>query len=42
MSRAYADIAFTPAVRALQTQMGSRHAYEALDRSTDRRDTLTP
>ena len=41
MSRAYADIAFTPAVRALQTQMGSRHAYEALDRSTDRRDTLT-
>jgi predicted pyridoxine 5'-phosphate oxidase superfamily flavin-nucleotide-binding protein len=41
MSRAYADIAFTAAVRACQTQMGSRHAYEALDRSPDRRDTLT-
>jgi predicted pyridoxine 5'-phosphate oxidase superfamily flavin-nucleotide-binding protein len=41
MSRAYADIAFTAAVRACQTKMGSRHAYEALDRSPDRRDTLT-
>ncbi len=41
MSRAYADIAFTAAVRACQTKMGSRHAYEALDRSTDRRDALT-
>jgi predicted pyridoxine 5'-phosphate oxidase superfamily flavin-nucleotide-binding protein len=41
MSRAYADIAFTTAVRACQTEMGSRHAYEALDRSPDRRDTLS-
>ena len=42
MSRAYTDIAFTPAVRALQTRMGSRAAYERLDRATDRRDRLTP
>jgi predicted pyridoxine 5'-phosphate oxidase superfamily flavin-nucleotide-binding protein len=41
MSRAYTDIAFTAAVRACQTKMGSRHAYEALDRSPDRRDALT-
>lgn len=41
MSRAYADIAFTAMVRHIQTQMGSRHAYEALDRSPDRRDELT-
>jgi uncharacterized protein len=40
MSRAYADIAFTAAVRDMQTRLGSRHAYEALDRCPDRRDTL--
>lgn len=41
MSRAYSDIAFTPAVRALQTRMGSRSAYAALDRTEDRRHQLT-
>ncbi|MEO8153383.1 MAG: 2Fe-2S iron-sulfur cluster-binding protein [Rhizobacter sp.] len=41
MSRAYSDIAFTPAVRAMQTRMGTRSVYAALDRSNDRRDTLT-
>ncbi|MDI4635311.1 pyridoxamine 5'-phosphate oxidase family protein [Pelomonas sp. V22] len=41
MSRAYADLAFTPAVRAMQTRMGSRAAYAAQDRSEDRRDALT-
>ncbi|MBH9553193.1 pyridoxamine 5'-phosphate oxidase family protein [Inhella gelatinilytica] len=40
MSRAYADLAFTPTVRSLQTQAGSRHAYAALDRTNDRRDAL--
>lgn len=42
MGRAYTDIAFTPAVRAVQTRMGSRAAYEPLDHTKDRRDTLTP
>ena len=41
MSRAFSDIAFTPAVRELQTRMGSRAKYEAFDRATDRRDQLT-
>ena len=41
MSRAYSDIAFTPAVRAMQTRMGSRSAYRALDETDDRRDVLT-
>ncbi len=40
MSRAYSDLAFTPAVRAMQTRMGSRSAYAPLDRATDRRDAL--
>lgn len=41
MSRAYSDLAFTPTVRAMQSRMGSRAAYSALDRSEDRRDALT-
>ncbi len=41
MSRAYSDIAFTPAVRAVQTRMGSRSAYAPLDRTLDKRDALT-
>ncbi len=41
MSRAYSDIAFTAAVRAVQSRMGSRSVYAPLDRSNDRRDTLT-
>ncbi|MBL8521311.1 MAG: 2Fe-2S iron-sulfur cluster binding domain-containing protein [Betaproteobacteria bacterium] len=40
MSRAYSDIAFTPAVRALQTRMGSRRGYAPLDTTEDRRDAL--
>ena len=40
MGRAYSDIAFTPAVRAVQTRMGTRAAYAALDRARDRRDAL--
>jgi uncharacterized protein len=41
MSRAYSDIAFTPAVRAVQTRMGSRAGYARLDDTDDRRDALT-
>ncbi len=41
MGRAYSDIAFTPAVRAVQTRMGSRSVYAPLDRASDRRDALT-
>ncbi|MBC7604764.1 MAG: pyridoxamine 5'-phosphate oxidase family protein [Ramlibacter sp.] len=41
MSRAYSDITFTPTVRAMQTRMGTRAAYAALDRTDDRRDALT-
>ena len=41
MSRAYYDIAFTPAVRAMQTRMGSRANYAPLDHTDDRRDALT-
>ncbi|MBY0236488.1 MAG: pyridoxamine 5'-phosphate oxidase family protein [Burkholderiaceae bacterium] len=41
MSRAYSDLAFTPAVRAMQTRMGSRSSYARLDQTEDRRDELT-
>ncbi len=40
MSRAYSDIAFTPAVRAMQTRMGSRANYAAFDRDENRYDRL--
>jgi ferredoxin-NADP reductase/predicted pyridoxine 5'-phosphate oxidase superfamily flavin-nucleotide-binding protein len=41
MGRSYSDIAFTPAVRAMQTRMGTRSVYAPLDRTDDRRDALT-
>ena len=41
MPRAYADIAFTPAVRAMQTSMGSRANDAPRDAATYRRDTLS-
>jgi uncharacterized protein len=41
MSQAFSDIAFTPAVRAMQTRMGSRKSYARLDESADRRDGLS-
>lgn len=41
MGRAYTDIAFTPAVRAVQTHVGSHAAYEPLDHTEDRRDRLS-
>lgn len=40
MSRAYSDLAFTPAVRAMQMRMGSRHLYAPLDETDDPRDAL--
>ena len=42
MSRAFSDLAFTPGVRAMQTRMGSRDAYAALDHAPDRRASLGP
>jgi uncharacterized protein len=41
MSRAFADLAFSPAVCAVQERMGSRGAYARAGRSDDRLDTLT-
>lgn len=40
MARAYSEIAFTPAVRAFQTRMGSRRNYAALDHAAERGDEL--
>ena len=42
MSRAFADLAFTSTVRALQSELGSRELYASLDTVADRRDALTP
>lgn len=42
MSRAFSDIAFTSAVRAMQTRMGSRANYTPLDYTEDRWDALGP
>jgi len=41
MGRAFAEIAFTPTVRMVQTRMGSRGLYEDMDRTADRHDRLT-
>lgn len=41
MGVAFAEIAFTPGVRELQTLAGSRERYSAMDESTNRRDKLT-
>jgi uncharacterized protein len=40
MSRAFSDIAFTPAVRAVQTRLGSRARYAAFDLDENRYDRL--
>ena len=42
MGRAFAELAFSPAVRALQTRLGSRAAYARLDAAPERHDALTP
>ena len=42
MGRAYSDMTFTPAVRQVQTALGSREQYAFLDTVTDRGDVLTP
>lgn len=41
MGRVYSDLAFTPAVRQVQSRQGSRSAYAPLDDTDDRRDRLT-
>lgn len=38
MTRAYSDLAFTPAVRDMQTRMGNREVLAPLDDTDDRRD----
>lgn len=40
MGRAYSDITFTPAVREVQTVMGSRGQYAFLDQMENRQDSL--
>ena len=42
MGRAFAELAFSPTVRALQARMGSRATYARLDDAVERHDTLTP
>lgn len=42
MGRAFAEIAFTPSVKAAQTQYGSRRLNERLEATPDRQDELTP
>ena len=41
MGNAFAEIAFTPGVRELQIQAGSRERYAAMEESANRRDKLT-
>jgi len=40
MARAFSEIAFTDAVKAMQTRYGSRQAYSKFDLAEDRRDRL--
>jgi predicted pyridoxine 5'-phosphate oxidase superfamily flavin-nucleotide-binding protein len=40
MSRRFAELAFTPAVREQQKQHGSRHLYERVEQSSDSGDKL--
>jgi len=41
MTPAYADIAFTPTVRAMQSRMGSRASCQRIDHAPRQRETLT-
>ena len=42
MGRRFAELAFTPAVKAQQQQHGSRHLYERVEQSNDPGDRLGP
>jgi predicted pyridoxine 5'-phosphate oxidase superfamily flavin-nucleotide-binding protein len=42
MARAFAEIAFTPSVKAAQSRYGSRRANERIETAEDRADELTP
>ncbi|MGZ8273799.1 MAG: pyridoxamine 5'-phosphate oxidase family protein, partial [Burkholderiaceae bacterium] len=42
MARNFSELAFTPAVRAMQTRMGSRAGYAALDDPQALRNSLGP
>jgi len=41
MARAFAEITFTPSVKAAQSRYGSRDANAAFEQAAERRDTLT-
>src|SRR5829696_3774233 len=41
MARAFAEIAFTPSVKAAQVRYGSRRAYEGFDEAENPRNALT-
>jgi predicted pyridoxine 5'-phosphate oxidase superfamily flavin-nucleotide-binding protein len=42
MAKAFADITFTPSVKAAQSRYGSRRANERIESAKDRADKLTP
>ena len=42
MSQFVSDIAFTPAVKAVQDRLGSRPSYEKMERGRGWRNTITP
>ncbi|RZI59344.1 MAG: pyridoxamine 5-phosphate oxidase [Rubrivivax sp.] len=42
MGRAFSDLMFTPGVREVQTEHGSREHYASFDDLPDRHDALTP
>lgn len=42
MTRPVSDIAFTPTVKALQVQHGSREAYARMEREQGWKQTITP
>jgi predicted pyridoxine 5'-phosphate oxidase superfamily flavin-nucleotide-binding protein len=42
MGRRFAELAFTPLVKAQQNQHGSRHLYQRVEQSQDFGDTLSP
>ncbi len=41
MARAFSEIAFTDAVKSMQTRYGSRQAYSKFDLAEDIRDSLS-
>jgi uncharacterized protein len=42
MARAFAELTFTPSLKAAQLKYGSRRANELIENEQDREDALTP